>query len=1016
MLSNTALTQVRTLFNKIEPNDEFEIMFNNYKSDNKLSIIKFMDILKYLKWRSETNNLELISETSLDIGYSYETQNIYRISINGNETINKILNLVHQRKNNIIFSLLTTQFIKDENFTFINKMKDPKSIIDVDAFDIRFRKSKELPIDTKKLNELGNVPITDADKIFYRYKQRVSLIIMDSKEGKIQIDLTIVKSSNNPNTLQMSNKSYELEVEFMGNKKPSDKIFELLLKEVEMLKQVLEGSSELITKEEIKSITDMYKKLTFGTATEFNTNLFSMQPISADVQHVIDKIPNRYSVTDKADGEKYQMCIFNDSVYLISNNLNVKKLSKKVKDLNNTIIEGELIHLVAKKKYLFMGFDCLIYKGKDIRNEPNLQERMKAVDETLSKLQKNIYISPPYSGKFDLDKQSKYYTSEIENFYNNLNALIDAESDTNYIFQSKLFLFPTGGSNSEVYLYAYLIWYGCTNSNKTTCPYYLDGIIFTALDQKYTRDKREQKYPTYKFKPPESNSIDIYMTFQRNPETSGYLEIFDNSLTTKMGTSSAMDQVFRVANFFVGDSVGNKEVPTPFMKEENNHEAFFPLVRGEVRDVEGNFIQDNTVIEVIYTNNQNIPHQYRWSILRTRWDKTESVLREQKRYGNFKDVAIKTWKSMREAVTIEEIKKLANPDTYPSTLKQLQSRINSLVITSDRAQDIYYQNITNLCKTMRGFQNWIKSILIYTYCQPFKQFKDGKIHKSAVLDIGCGRGGDSQKMYHARVGDYIGIDTDYEGLFSAADSAVSRYNFNKSKFPDYGKMVYIQADGSLPLKSEIQSKKLTNMTQDNKNNIDKYFNGKKKFDMITSMFAIHYLFETKESTNNLIENIKLYLNVGGFIILTLFDANEVTKLLGDKDVYTSYYTDDNGEKQKLFEITKKYKNFLPDEPGQLIDVMMKWISETARTESLVSSKLMINTMTKAGCRLVDSDLFSNLYQINKNWFTDVISHEENPKNRDFYDSVGKFYGELKGADKESKTYAFLNRYYIFQRM
>jgi hypothetical protein len=104
MLSNTNLTHVKALYNKIEDNDEFEVMFNNYKSDNKLSIIKFMDVLKYLKWRSETDKLELKSETTLDIGYGYEGQKTYRISIEGNETINKILNLIHQRKNHRVSS------------------------------------------------------------------------------------------------------------------------------------------------------------------------------------------------------------------------------------------------------------------------------------------------------------------------------------------------------------------------------------------------------------------------------------------------------------------------------------------------------------------------------------------------------------------------------------------------------------------------------------------------------------------------------------------------------------------------------------------------------------------------------------------------------------------------------------------------------------------------------------------------------------------------------------------------
>ena len=144
-------------------------------------------------------------------------------------------------------------------------------------------------------------------------------------------------------------------------------------------------------------------------------------------------------------------------------------------------------------------------------------------------------------------------------------------------------------------------------------------------------------------------------------------------------------------------------------------------------------------------------------------------MRKQKRYGNFKDTAIRVLKSTIEAVTIQEIKNLSNPDTYVFQKKQLEARIDS-VIVSDRKQDIYYQKIINLAKPMREFHNWIKSIIIYTYCQAFQETKDSKQIRTNVLDIACGRGGDIMKMYHARVGDYV-IDVDYEGIYSATDAA-----------------------------------------------------------------------------------------------------------------------------------------------------------------------------------------------------------------------------------------------------
>ena len=65
--------------------------------------------------------------------------------------------------------------------------------------------------------------------------------------------------------------------------------------------------------------------------------------------------------------------------------------------------------------------------------------------------------------------------------------------------------------------------------------------------------------------------------------------------------------------------------------------------------------------------------------------------------------------------------------------------------------------------------------------------------------------------------------------------------------------------------------------------------------------------------------------------------------------------------------------------------------------------------------LVDTDLFSNLYHLNKPFFTNVIQFETNEKNKKFYESVGEFFGNLKGEDKESQKLAFLYRYYIFRK-
>ena len=1002
---------IRELFKSINKGEEFEVMFKNFKSDNKMSVIDYMKMIKFFKWRSDNYDLPLKVENSLDISYNFEKDSSYRITIDGNDNINEILNSIHDRKNHVIFTILITQFAKNNFVNIISKEKQRKHVYDINKYDIRFRKSKEKLVDNNVLNSLANLPLSQSNLITYRYKQRISLIL--SEKDSLSIDLTIIKFSKNPNDLANADKTYELEIDYSPEIKVKKEILNKIFDEVINIKKILDESNSILPINERKKILKKYTDIMYNSRTV--NRLFSMQPISAEVQHIIDKIPNKYSVTDKADGEKFALVITNGNMYFISGNMDVRLLDYKVNGLKETILEGELIHITSQRKYLYMIFDCLYYDGVDIRNEKYLEKRLEKVNLVCKKIGVDVYNYKKYKGNFDLNLMKKFYKNEIVNFYDNINNLLGKLNNNDILFHPKMFLFSSGGSDSEVFLFSDLLWTGLTKDEKVNCPYKLDGIIYTGIEQKYTIDKREQKYPIYKYKPPSTNSVDVFIRFEKNPETGGYLDIFDNSLPQQIE-----DQNFRVINLFVGEFINDKEVPVPFMKDKNNDKAFFPLVRGEVRDIEGDLIQDETVIELIYTNDPAIPHRYRWTILRTRWDKTETIRRIGKKYGNYKDVAIKTWKSMIEAITIEDIRRLSNPETYVSQRNTLASRIDKSVVISDRKQDIYYQKISNLIHEMRDFHNWIKSILIYLYCSPKKRnasIKDKKykLDKKSVLDIGCGRGGDILKWYHARVGYYVGIDVDYEGINSSIDGAISRYNNLKGKYPDFPQVNFLQLDGSLPLELNAQTKRFPNLTNFEKNKITKIFTKDRKFDIISSQFAIHYLFDSQTSVDNLINNIKEYLKVDGYVLMTLFDSSLVDNSFDGNKSYTSSYTDDDGNRQKLFEIVKKYDK-VENKPGIPIDVMMGWVSDNYMQEYLVSYDLMVDTMKKAGCTLIDSQSFKYLYNVNKEWFEEVTHTEENKKNKQWYDKINKFYGDLKGAGKESKYYSFLNRYYVFKKI
>ena len=181
-------------------------------------------------------------------------------------------------------------------------------------------------------------------------------------------------------------------------------------------------------------------------------------------------------------------------------------------------------------------------------------------------------------------------------------------------------------------------------------------------------------------------------------------------------------------------------------------------------------------------------------------------------------------------------------------------------------------------------------------------------------------------------------------------------------------------DASIEFDANLQEAKLINMTKQNKLLIEKTFTKDKKFDVISAQFSLHYLFDSKKSVENLIKNINNYLKIGGYIIITMFDALAVMKHFGDKNILTSYYTDENGIRNKFFEIVKKFDGPLEDTFGQAIDVYMAWFMEEDKyeTEYLVTPKLLNETMKKAGCHLIETDLFSNLYYLNQPYFLNVI--------------------------------------------
>ena len=631
-LDAKSITSINDLYSKIDANSEFELMFFKYKKDSRMGLESFLKMLEYLTHKSMANkNLKLINSISLDVSYTKKQGETYRITISGLDAINRYIKMLHVRKNHVIFSVLIGLLETDNSLSLIKKTKESENVLDINDFDIRVRLSSETKITKKEIDELKEIDDSAMNSIMFRYKQRITLKLEDNSDLNLGIDLTNVKMSNNINRLEQSTSAYELEMDLSSKKAKLDKKYlDIVYKESNILLKIIQQSNYLISRSLEAEVLSNYAKL-LDVKEDSMVSLAGRNAISLEVQHVVDQLPNKYAVTDKADGERYFLIIHRNCVFLISNLLIVKNTGIILKDLkfNNTILDGELIFIKQLNKYLFMAFDCLYNKGTDIRPIASFLERLSNVDDIISECftfkdhKKFKFIeSTGKDKKFDINSILKIHSDGITEYFNALNH--DLAKEKFILVRRKYFISALGGQNNEIFKYSQLIWDKYTKDKNVHCPYILDGEIYHPLDQKYTISVKDSKFVEYKWKPEEKNSIDFYVQYERNRETGNIVTLYDNSRDEE---EQIHNKPYRVLKLFVGKFVKDSEKPVLFEPEKDSikHSAYIFLQDGEARDIEGNIIQDKTVVEFYYNNNANIPDRHRWVPMKTRYDKTESV-------------------------------------------------------------------------------------------------------------------------------------------------------------------------------------------------------------------------------------------------------------------------------------------------------------------------------------------------------------------------------------------------------
>ena len=887
---------------------ELEAVYTGKHADIK----RFNKLITY--YRKKNDEFKETITTTLDI-----SQKDTRVTIKGNYDITAYCNSGVLPQNIEIMKKTRIKSSKNQNLGDVD-----------DVFSFKLNKKKEENIDA-----IGKSDFEVKRESTFRLKKRISFKAI---HDPFQIDMTIVRASDQVGKIANTRETREIEIELIQPESEVEEgqVTKGLINHMYTVLRILQNSSHVVGSKESSEVEQGYKKLIskafsskkgnfqrakIGAETKLEQKHFlSYKPVTLEISHLDEKctgvpgnIRENYAVTEKADGDRMALFIFESKVYLVNDRFDGFKYTgiyhNDLKQLNNSLIDGEFIRQGknTERLDLFLGFDIYFHKDVDVRSRPftGKDNRYELVKNTIDSITK---CAP--SGCFEF--RAKDFKVDKDIFFAIKEVLDFATYKCRYKTDGLIFQ-PTNLGCGDIYARAQNV------------PAAAPTSLSTSLSTTWQR--------VYKWKPPFQNTIDFM--------------IYIPEVSRKVATELLCE--LRVHNNYKNKNVVLKSIKDVLLnsdsssRHDDKHIVFVKQFFS-VTDLNRHNVKSGEIWEFSFKNDKtkewkdqkNVTRKGSWEIHKRRDDKM-GVLKKK----NKDNIPIDQYELGGSANAVKTANSVYSTIIHPVNEDMIKSGENS---SADMDSQYYVNTIDRdklLMHNMNSFHNKIIKEQLIT------QFSDKTKH---IVDVACGRGGDIYK--YKEYASVLGFDISFEGIFSDNDSAWTRYLDFKAKNRKHTRMMFLPQDMGKKLGSFSDPSDERSLDEKNFQTISKYIMGvandideiirpikeeldffkdrvNEKFDVVNCQFALHYFFKDESTLTTFCENVDKLLKDGGHFIGTCFDGVKVNNEFESREKNKGRIEGEISG-NVVWRIDKGYDTFEKEKCGLAIDVFVESIGQSRR--------------------------------------------------------------------------------------